>query len=90
MSETQKKYIFLKTELEMLCVECRPKLDTILEENPRREYHDSLLPIPFMHGTPNLKLLSVNAFDQLKRMPSNAAEVLPGAITGRRKAGRVQ
>jgi hypothetical protein len=72
----------------MLCPECRPKLDNILQENPDREYHDSIL--PFVHGAPNLKLLTTNALDQLKRMPSNAVEVLPGAVTARRKAGRVK
>ena len=87
-SETGEKFIILKAELEMLCTDCRPKLDSILEENPDREYHDSIL--PFIHGTPNLKLLTMNALDQLKKMPSNAAEVLPGTITARRKAGRVQ
>ena len=85
---TNEKYIILKEELEMLCTDCRPKLDSVLEENPDREYHDSIL--PFIHGTPNLKLLTTNALDQLKRMPSNAAGVLPGTITARRKAGRVQ
>ena len=86
--ETGEKFIILKAELEMLCTDCRPKLDTVLQENPDREYHDSIL--PFMHGTPNLKLLTANALDQLKRMPSNAAEVLPGTINARRKSGRVQ
>jgi hypothetical protein len=65
-------------------------MDSILEENPDREHHAGLLSLPFVHGAPNLKLLSANAFDQLKRTPSNAVEVLPGAVTGRRKSGRVQ
>lgn len=88
--ESAEKYIFLKTELEKLCPECRPKLDSILQENPNREYHESVFSLPFMQGAPNLKLLSTNAFDQLKRMPSSAVHVLPGVITGRRKQGRVR
>ena len=88
--ESGEKYIFLKEEIETLCDGCRPKFDSILEQNPGREYHDSLLSIPFIHGAPNLKMLSTNALTQLKKLPSNAAEaVVPEAIAGRRKRGRV-
>ncbi|XP_028415896.1 uncharacterized protein LOC114539464 [Dendronephthya gigantea] len=87
--ESGEKFIVLKTELEMLCPDCHPKLDAILTENPDRQYHDSLLHIPLLHGAPNLKMLSANAFDQLKRVPSNAAGAIPDAFVGRKKSGRV-
>ncbi|CAB4018326.1 Potassium voltage-gated channel subfamily F member 1, partial [Paramuricea clavata] len=48
-AETGEKYIFHKTELELLCPECRPKMDSILEQNPDREWRGlTSSAIPFL------------------------------------------
>lgn len=90
VNEEEQKIILIKKELEMFCQECREKVETLVTEHPDRNFHESAFPfhLGLPIGTQHLKRLSSNALSQLKNVPGNAVDQIPGFI-GRRKQGRV-